>query len=115
MPIRPSVRPTKSEVRPRKVESPKAADTVMKASSINAKYSDGPKERANFTTQGATNANARVAMSPAINEPMAAVASAGPPRPARAILLPSNAVTMEALSPGVLSRIDVVDPPYMPP
>ncbi|GEM_PF-3515178 len=103
------------DVRPRSVESPKAAETVMKASSISAKYSDGPKERANFTTHGATKASARVAIRPAMKEPMAAVASAGPPRPARAILLPSSAVTMEALSPGVLSRIDVVEPPYMPP
>ena len=60
-------------------------------------------------------ASPSVAISPATNEPMAAVASAGPPRPARAILLPSSAVTIEALSPGVLSRIDVVEPPYMPP
>ncbi len=44
-----------------------------------------------------------------------AVASAGPPRPALAILLPSSAVTSEALSPGVLIRMEVVEPPYMPP
>ncbi len=54
-------------------------------------------------------------MVPATNEPIAAVASAGPPRPARAILFPSSAVMMEALSPGVFNRIDVVEPPYMPP
>ena len=41
--------------------------------------------------------------------------TAGPPRPALAILLPSSAVAIEALSPGVLIRIAVVDPPYMPP
>ena len=56
-----------------------------------------------------------VASVPATNEPIAAVASAGPPRPALAILLPSSAVTIEALSPGVLIRIEVVEPPYMPP
>ena len=38
-----------------------------------------------------------------------------PPRPALAILFPSSAVTMEALSPGVLRRIEVVEPPYIPP
>ena len=54
-------------------------------------------------------------MVPATNEPMAAVASAWAARPALAILLPSMAVTTEALSPGVFSRIEVVDPPYMPP
>ena len=56
-----------------------------------------------------------VAKVPATKEPIAAVASAGPPRPALAILFPSSAVTIEALSPGVLIRIEVVEPPYMPP
>jgi hypothetical protein len=32
-----------------------------------------------------------------------------------AISLPSIAVTMVALSPGVLSRIEVVEPPYIAP
>jgi hypothetical protein len=32
-----------------------------------------------------------------------------------AILLPSIAVTIEPLSPGVLSRIEVVEPPYIAP
>jgi hypothetical protein len=54
-------------------------------------------------------------MVPATKEPIAAVASAAPPRPERAMRLPSSAVTMVALSPGVLSRIEVVDPPYMAP
>ena len=104
-----------SEVRPRSVDSPKAADTVMNASNISAKYSAGPNDRANLTTVGARKASASVARSPATNEPMAAVASAGPPLPLRAILLPSSAVTMEADSPGVFNSIDVVEPPYMPP
>ena len=52
---------------------------------------------------------------PATNEPMAAVASAGPARPRLAISWPSIAVATDADSPGVLSRIEVVDPPYMPP
>ncbi len=103
------------DVRPFSVESPKAADTVTKASTISAKYSRGPKTSAIFTMKGARNASAMVASSPATNDPMAAVASAGPPRPALAILLPSSAVTMLALSPGVFSRIEVVDPPYIPP
>ena len=52
---------------------------------------------------------------PATKEPMAAVARAWAARPRLAIWLPSMAVTTEALSPGVLSRIEVVEPPYMPP
>jgi hypothetical protein len=52
---------------------------------------------------------------PATNEPIAAVASAGFARPRLAISKPSIAVATEPDSPGVLSRIDVVEPPYMPP
>ena len=52
---------------------------------------------------------------PATKDPIAAVASACAARPARAILLPSIAVTTDDDSPGVLSRIEVVEPPYMPP
>lgn len=54
-------------------------------------------------------------MVPAMKEPIAAVASAAAPRPRLAMRLPSIAVMTEALSPGVFSRIDVVEPPYMPP
>ena len=56
-----------------------------------------------------------MAIVPATNEPMAAVARAAPARPLLAILLPSMAVTMLAVSPGVLSRMEVVEPPYMAP
>ncbi len=54
-------------------------------------------------------------MAPATNDPIAAVANAWAARPALAILLPSMAVITDDDSPGVLSRIEVVDPPYMPP
>ena len=54
-------------------------------------------------------------MVPATNEPIAAVASACAPRPFLAISWPSIAVTIEPDSPGVLSRIEVVEPPYMAP
>ena len=64
---------------------------------------------------GAVKARIKVAIVPATNEPMAAVARAGPARPLRAILLPSRAVITEPDSPGVLSKIDVVDPPYIAP
>ena len=46
---------------------------------------------------------------------MAAVASAAFARPRRAISKPSMAVATEPDSPGVLRRIDVVEPPYMAP
>ena len=56
-----------------------------------------------------------VAIVPATNEPIAGVASAAPARPFLAILKPSSAVTIVPVSPGVLSRIDVVEPPYIAP
>jgi hypothetical protein len=87
----------------------------MKASTMTANMSAGETSIARSATVGASSASSSVAMVPATNDPIAAVASACAARPARAILLPSTAVTTEALSPGVLSRIDVVDPPYMPP
>jgi hypothetical protein len=82
---------------------------------MSAKYSGGPNFRPSSTTSGERNVSPMVAMVPATKEPMALVASAGPARPRLAIWLPSIAVTMVALSPGVLSRIDVVEPPYIAP
>jgi hypothetical protein len=115
MPMTPSSSPRNKLVKPRTVELPITADTVVKAKIIKAKYSAGPNLSATSTTKGASKVTSTVAMVPATNEPMAAVASAGPARPFFAIRLPSRAVAMEADSPGVLSRIVVVDPPYIAP
>ena len=104
-----------SAVMPRSVLLPSTALTVVKASNINMKYSGGPSLTACSATMGANSVTSTVAMVPATNEPMAAVASAAPARPLLAILLPSIAVTMLAVSPGVLSKIEVVEPPYMAP
>ena len=115
MPITPSSSPTNSEASPREVEEPSTADTVTKANTISAKYSVGPNCSATSTTRGASSVSSTVAIEPATNEPIAAVASAGPARPRLAIWLPSSAVAMLALSPGVFSRIVVVEPPYIAP
>ena len=64
---------------------------------------------------GANSVTSTVATVPATKEPIAEVASAAPARPLLAIRLPSIAVTMLPVSPGVLSRIDVVEPPYIAP
>ncbi|MND87387.1 hypothetical protein D3C80_793840 [compost metagenome] len=114
-PIKPMVSPTPSEANPRSIEAPSTADTVVNDSTRIAKYSVGPKFRASLATTGANSVSKIVAMVPATNEPIAAVASAGPARPLRAIRLPSRAVTMEDDSPGVLSRIEVVEPPNCAP
>ena len=64
---------------------------------------------------GASSTSRIVPIVPATKLPTAAVARAWEARPDFAILLPSIAVTTEEDSPGVLSRIEVVEPPYMPP
>ena len=108
-------RPTNNATMPRSVLLPSTALTVVKASTISMKYSGGPRRTAYSATRGAKKVTSTVAIVPATNEPMAAVASAAPARPLLAILLPSMAVTMEPASPGVFSRMDVVEPPYMAP
>ena len=111
MPTSPNNSPAPRLIRPRSTESPSTAETATSASTIRQKYSAGPKASAASTTQGATKVSASVPIVPATKLPMAAVASAGPARPRRAILLPSSAVTTADDSPGVLSRIEVVEPP----
>ena len=113
--MQPTARPISSAVMPRNVLLPSTALTVVKASTISMKYSGGPSLTAKSATTGANSVTITVAIVPATNEPIAAVASAAPARPLLAILLPSMAVTMVAVSPGVFSRIDVVEPPYIAP
>ncbi len=115
IPTRPIASPRKREVIPLSVLPPSTALTVVKASNIRQKYSGGPSSTAYSATMGANSVTRTVAMVPATKEPIAAVASAAPARPLLAILKPSRAVTMEPVSPGVLSRIEVVEPPYMAP
>ena len=115
MPISPMARPMNSATMPRRVLRPSTALTVVKASSIRQKYSGGPSCTAKLASIGANRVTSTVAMVPATNDPIAAVASAAPARPLLAILLPSMAVIMLPVSPGVLSRMDVVEPPYIAP
>ena len=93
------------------MELPNTADTATKDKTIKLKYSAGPKASAASTTMGAKKVSATVPMVPATKLPMAAVAKAWPARPCRAILLPSSAVIMDEASPGVLIKIEVVEPP----
>ena len=80
-----------------------------------AKYDGAPSWTTRRPTVGASTISRTVPMVPATKEPIAAVARACAARPFLAILLPSSAVITEEDSPGVLSRIEVVEPPYMPP
>ena len=82
---------------------------------ISEKYSAGPKASASLVRGAPSTAISTVAAQPAMNEPIAAMASAGPARPCLAIWKPSSVVTTEVASPGIFTRIDVVEPPYCAP
>ena len=56
-----------------------------------------------------------LAYAPGGVEAMAAMASASPARPWRAIWCPSRQVTTDEVSPGTLTRMAVVEPPYWAP
>ena len=114
-PTSPIVRPIASPMNPRSLEEPNTAVTRTRASSIIAKNEGAPILTACSASDGVKKATRRVPIVPAMNEPIAAVARAWAARPFLAILLPSIAVITDADSPGVFSRIEVVEPPYMPP
>ena len=82
---------------------------------ISAKYSAGPNSRARRVSGRPRPAMTKVATVPAMKEAMADMPSATPARPWRAIWWPSSVVTTELTSPGMLTRIAVVEPPYWAP
>ena len=93
------------------------ASTTAKArpATISEKYSAGPKIIASLVSGTARAATTSVANEPAKNEPMAAMPSAAPARPCFAIWWPSSVVTTAVTSPGMLTRMAVVEPPYCAP
>ena len=115
MPTSPSARPRHRLSAPRHSDSPSSDSEAANATAASAKYSAGPKRRAAAASGGARNVRPSVASVPATNEPMAAVASAAAARPCRAITCPSIAVAIDPVSPGVFSRMLVVEPPYIAP
>src|SRR5258708_21692993 len=78
----------------------------IRPSTISEKYSAGPNASASFVSGAPSTAISTVATQPAKNEPIAAIASAGPARPCLAIWKPSSVVTTEGASPGILTRIE---------
>jgi hypothetical protein len=89
--------------------------TIVKAKNVRAKYSGGPNLRAKLAMGTVKNITPKSASVPAIKEPIAEIPRAGPARPLRAILYPSIHVTTDVASPGILTNIEVVDPPYCAP
>ncbi len=56
-----------------------------------------------------------VTTDPANSDASAEIASAGPARPRWAMAWPSSTVITEEVSPGILIRMAVVEPPYCAP
>ena len=64
---------------------PVSAERVVKVKTISAKYSAGPKRMAHWASTGAKSIRPTTDSVPPTNEAIAAIASAGPPRPFLAI------------------------------
>ena len=96
-------------------DRPASRTTMASPSTISAKYSGELKESANRASGGATSIKPMTPKVPATKDAIAAMPSAAPARPRRAIAKPSRQVTTEADSPGTLSRMEVVEPPYLAP
>ena len=87
----------------------------VKPSTIRLKYSAGPNTTATLASAGASSISATTAKVPAAKELNAEIPSAGPARPCLAIWWPSRHVTTDAASPGMFTRMEVVEPPYIEP
>ncbi len=86
--------------------------TMIRPVHMRAKYSGGPSLSAAWARGMATSMRPILAIVPAMKDPQAAIPRAGPARPWRAIWCPSKQVMTEDASPGMLTRIEVVEPPY---
>jgi hypothetical protein len=115
VPMPESHRPTSMASSAFTIERPASSTTIARPSAIRAKYSGELNASAMRASGGATSISPSTPTVPAMNDAMAAMPSAGPARPLRAIWWPSMQVTTEADSPGTLSRMAVVEPPYLAP
>ena len=112
-PMSPSTRPRQAMNSAFAIEPCVRKVSMTRPSTIRLKYSAGPNAIATSASRGAISIKRMIAKVPAMKEPSAEMPSAGPARPRFAISWPSRHVTTEAASPGMLTRIDVVDPPYI--
>lgn len=110
IPTVPRIMPRTSVAKAFRSEPRASTTTPTRPRRISEKYSAGPTYSAMRASLGAKAATKSVAMVPAAKEPIAAMASAGPARPFRAIWWPSTQVMTDEASPGRLIRIAVVDP-----
>ncbi|OJU36891.1 MAG: hypothetical protein BGN94_04135 [Rhizobiales bacterium 68-8] len=115
VPTMPSSRPS-STIATALIGEPCASTTAaIRPNTISEQYSAGWKLSATSVSGGVNSTMTQVAIVPARNEPSAATASAAPALPCLAIWWPSRQVTTEEDSPGRLTRIEVVEPPYCAP
>jgi hypothetical protein len=82
---------------------------------IREKYSGGPNFRAAWARGKTKKIRTTRLKDPPIKDPKADIPKAGPARPFFAIWYPSRQVTTEDGSPGILTRMEVVEPPYIAP
>ena len=80
-PVNPNRTPTIAIAIPFSTEPCDSATVSTRPRVASAKYSGAPNATANFARTGANSARTSVAMQPAINEPIAAIASAAPAPP----------------------------------
>ena len=89
--------------------------STSSASTIRPNSAAGPICSMSFANGGANSISPTTLTVPPMKLPIAAIISAGPARPCIAMAWPSIQVMIDAASPGIRTRIDVVDPPYMAP
>ena len=115
VPTRPTSNPSTIIATALTTEPWASTTAAIRPSSISEKYSGAPNDWPTLASGGAKVAISAVETQPAKNDPSAATASAAPARPWRAIWCPSMQVTTDEVSPGRLTRMAVVDPPYCAP
>ena len=115
VPTRPSSRPSSTIATALSSEPCASTMEPTRPSTISEKYSAARNWSASRDNGGLAIAISPVAMVPANSEPSAAMASAAPALPLRAIWYPSRHVTTDDDSPGMFTRIAVVEPPYCAP
>jgi hypothetical protein len=115
MPIPPRISPTMAIISAFTMDPLLRYVRTVMPTIIMEKYSGGPNCKATPDKRGPIIVKAITPNVPAMKEPKAAIPKAGPALPFRAILCPSIQVTTDAASPGMFTRMEVVDPPYMAP
>ena len=115
VPTSPSSRPSSTIATALMIEPCASTTAAISPTTISEKYSGAPNDWPTVASGGENSAIIKVATVPAKNEPSAATVSAAPARPLRAIWWPSMQVTTDEVSPGMFTRMAVVEPPYCAP